>query len=669
MVRHFVLGNGNILVGLDSNGHLRDFYFPFVGQENHVGGRIHKMGIWADGEFSWFDSKDWKKDLSYKKEVLVSHITSVNERLGLEVEMNCAVCHNKDIYIRKLTVRNTSSKKREIRLFFHQHFVISRANIGDTAYYDPTQHALIHYKGRRYFLANACVGRNAKKGFTSYATGLVEEFGLEGSYKDAEDGVLSENPIEHGSVDSTLSLNFNIPPKCSQECYYWIAAGKKFGSVHSLNESVLRHGPEKLLNATEAHWTDWVNKGRFEFHALSPRVIDLFKRSLLLITTHVDNRGAIIASSDSDILFRRKDTYNYMWPRDGALISRSLDRAGYVNITSRFFKFCSESITDEGYFFHKYNPDGSVGSTWHPWLEDGRIQLPIQEDEIALVIDALWKHYFHHGNTEFIKRLFEPFIRKSADFMTRFIDLKTCLPKESYGLWEEKLGIHTFTCSTTYAGLRAAANFERVFGTQTRAKRYLREAERIRENTVKKLYDSKAGYFIKGLYYDHDRLKKDMTLDVSSFYGIFEYGLLPVTDERVTSTFNEVRKRLWCNTAIGGLARYEDDNYHRVDRDTPGNPWLITTLWLAEYYIKLATNEEELRPAIEIFEWVADNALDTGVLPEQLDPHTGEPLSVAPLTWSHAGFAIAINKYLQKLDELKLYQHKEKQDRVKITGK
>ncbi len=471
MTRHYVLGNGTLLVGLDRNAELRDLYFPYVGQENHVSGKRHRFGVWVDGRFSWFDAQEWQKTLGHKKELPTTDIRATNPGLGLAVQLNCLVCHNKDIYIRKVEVTNLTDSKRDIRLFFHQHFDIARANVGDTAYYDPTVHAVIHYKGRRYFLANACVGRNFSRGISSYATGLVEEFGLQGTWVDAEDGVLSENPIEHGSVDSVISLSFPLAPRCSQESYYWVTVGKKFATVRNLNEAVRHSGPEALMDATEAHWRDWVNHGRFTFTGLSERVIDLFKRSLLIIATQCDQRGAIIASSDSDILFRRKDTYNYMWPRDGALISRSLDRAGYQDITSRFFKFCSDSLTEAGYFFHKYNPDGSVGSTWHPWIEDGKIQLPIQEDEIALVLDALWKHYVHHGDKEFIQKLFEPFIRKSADFMMKFIDLKTGLPKESYDLWEEKLGIHTFTCATVFAGLRAAANFERVFGTAAKETR------------------------------------------------------------------------------------------------------------------------------------------------------------------------------------------------------
>lgn len=51
MARGFVLGNGSMLVGLDLLGRVKDVYFPFVGQENRVGGNCHKIGIWVDGQF------------------------------------------------------------------------------------------------------------------------------------------------------------------------------------------------------------------------------------------------------------------------------------------------------------------------------------------------------------------------------------------------------------------------------------------------------------------------------------------------------------------------------------------------------------------------------------------------------------------------------------------
>ena len=41
---------------MDSYNRVRDFYYPYVGQENHVSGNIHKTGVWVDGSFSWLDS-------------------------------------------------------------------------------------------------------------------------------------------------------------------------------------------------------------------------------------------------------------------------------------------------------------------------------------------------------------------------------------------------------------------------------------------------------------------------------------------------------------------------------------------------------------------------------------------------------------------------------------
>ena len=52
---------------------------------------------------------------------------------------------------------------------------------------------------------------------------------------------------------------------------------------------------------------------------------------------------------------------------------------------------------------HKYNPDGTIASSWHPWVHNGNTELPIQEDETALVIWALGEHFDKFRDVEFIK--------------------------------------------------------------------------------------------------------------------------------------------------------------------------------------------------------------------------------------------------------------------------
>ncbi len=56
----------------------------------------------------------------------------------------------------------------------------------------------------------------------------------------------------------------------------------------------------------------------------------------------------------------------------------------------------------------------------------GKTQLvPIQEDETALVIWALWEHYDRYRDIEFIRRLYRPLILLCADFMLEFIGGKS----------------------------------------------------------------------------------------------------------------------------------------------------------------------------------------------------------------------------------------------------
>jgi GH15 family glucan-1,4-alpha-glucosidase len=95
--------------------------------------------------------------------------------------------------------------------------------------------------------------------------------------------------------------------------------------------------------------------------------------------------------------------------------------------------------------------------------------VPIQEDETALVIWALWEHYDKFREIEFVRKFYRSLITKAADFMVSFRHEATRLPAPSWNLWEDRRGIHTFTCSTVVSGLRAAAKFARLFAEHARA--------------------------------------------------------------------------------------------------------------------------------------------------------------------------------------------------------
>ncbi len=645
MPRDIPLGNGTLLVAFDDRYQIRDVFFPHVGGENHTQGYPFRFGVWVDGELSWL-GPEWQISLDYLDDTLVSQVRALHPRLGIELQCEGAVDFHENFYVRRVQVSNLTERSRRAVLFFHQDFNIGETDVGNTALFDPRLGAMVHYRGARYFLANVLARGQA--GVGEFATGTKRAQGREGTWRDAEDGRLAGNPIAQGAVDSTIGAPLDLLPSGKEECYYWIAAGTSHREVRLLNQLLVERHPQSFIDRTAAYWRLWVRSQGPEFGDLPPQVTRLYRRSLLTLRTQIDHGGAIVAATDSDILHQARDHYCYLWPRDGALVAHALDRAGYSEITKAFYNFCLGIIREEGYFLHKYTPEGALGSSWHPWIKDGAPQIPIQEDGTALVLWALWDHFRRYRDVEFIKPLYRPLIMRAADFLEAYRSPETGLPLPSWDLWEERHGILTFTAATVWAGLRAARAFARAFGEESRAARYEQACWEIRRGMDRHLYRPEHGRFARMLEPRETDYDVDMTVD-ASLYGLFAFGPYDSRDERVAQTMEAVEKELWVPTNTGGVARYRGDLYQRVPGDEgPGNPWFICTLWLGQYYVARAQSQRDLEPAVGILEWVASRALPSGVMAEQVHPETHRPLSVAPLTWSHAAFVTAVQEYLDK---------------------
>ena len=634
-------------VMFDAQYRLRDIYYPYVGKENHAG-HAFRFGVFTDGQVSWTDSSDWERHLDYALATLVTEVELINRRLKVRLGCRDAVDFYENIYLREVTIENLSSRPREITLFFHHDFHLYGTSIADTALYDPRLEAIVHYKGRRYFLANLQL--DDRPGVKEWAIGVKEVDGIEGTWRDAEDGRLGQNPIAQGSVDSTIAARISLAPGGTKRLYYWIAAAERFRDVKALNEMILKKSPRELILRTEKYWRLWAKADRQELVEIPPEIAQLYTRSLLILRTLTDNHGGIIAANDSDLLQFGRDTYSYVWPRDGARAAYAFARAGYIDAPRAFFKFCSDVLTEEGYLLHKYNPDGSFGSSWHPWYARGKAQLPIQEDGMGSVLWALWQS-FAGRDLDCVKELYYPLVVRIADFLEAY-RTDNGLPKPSYDLWEERYGIHTYTTAAVYGGLVSAANFAESFGEHALAQKYNRAADEVREAALQALYSNKANRFARSL--DPDTGQVDLTID-ASLSGVFIFGLLPPDHPSVLSTMNAVEERLTVQTEIGGTARYEKDGFFRVTEDfsrVPGNPWIVCTLWLAQYKIATAPSVAQLKLAMKILLWAAEHAHPTGVLPEQLHPFEKRSISACPLAWSHAEFIITVADFAEKLRAL-----------------
>lgn len=638
MARPVVLSNGELHVGLNKFAEVHDFYYPYVGLENHAAGKNlrHHVGVWVDGTLSWLDDEGWEFDFSYPHESLIGHTVAKNHDLGVMLEFDDAVDAEFSAFVRNIHVINLTESSRDVRVFLHQAFVIGDASSNtDTAQYLPDVDAILHYRGRRAFIISAVDDSDAP--FDQYTVGLFGIEGREGTYRDAEDGELSGCAVEHGRVDSTIRFKCTIAPHSSTRLHYWIACGTSIREALYIHKQLRSQGIHRRLDVTTKWWHKWLEPAKKAAAKIDASHRDQFLRSVMIIKAHIDKRGAVIASTDSSMLNYSRDAYAYCWPRDGAYVLWPLIRMGYTDEPYRFFEFCRRGLNAGGFLMHKYRADGALGSSWHPYLHEGGVVAPpIQEDETALVLFVFSQFYHASGSESLLKEFYEPMVLPMADFLAHYVNKTTDLPKPTYDLWEERFMTTTYTTAVTHAALQAAADLADIRSDNDNAVKWRAAADDIRAAAEKYLYNEERGVFYKGVFTKPDgSMEPDPTIDMSALFGVFMYGLFPLDSKQTKSAFATALQAFEYGTeGVAGLPRYEHDAYYRAEGTEEPNWWFVTTLWLAQYYLEIG----EADKANEILRWTRDSAWPTGILSEQVRPSTREELSVSPLNWSQAEY-------------------------------
>jgi GH15 family glucan-1,4-alpha-glucosidase len=633
MGRPVILGNGQLTVGLDELGIVHDFYYPYVGLENLSTSRGlgHKIGVWVDSKFAWVDEK-WKVKVDFYSDALISNISLVNDELEVELYLQDFVDSGINAFCRKIKVINHADKPRTVRLFMGQMFEISRQGRADTAFFVPEDNYILDYKGRYNLLIYGLTSDG--RPFDQYAIGNYSISDKTGTYLDAEDGKLSNNPVEHGAIDSVIGFTVNLEAKGSDYVDYWIIVTDTQYSAEKINNKMKADTLSKRMESTREYWHTWFNIAEAKLQKIDQAYLSMVKKSMMIIKVHTDKRGGLIASCDSTIYNYYKDYYSYVWPRDGALSMWPLIRLGYTEEPKAFFEFCRDILAPDGYLNHKYQPDKAIGSTWHPLIHGKRKELAIQEDETAIVLYMIGQLYYYTDDKDFVFKLYETFIKPAANFMAEYIDEKTNLPHSSYDLWEEKFLTNTYTVAITYRALMVASTFAEKFEYADDSLNWKSAANKI-GNNISTLYNSELGYYIKGFYLNEaNELEFDNTLDVSSLYGGVMFGQNIFNTDSIHATAKAIEEKLINKTPIGGSPRYENDQYFKCDPPQVGNPWHVISLWMAEYYL----GNNNVEAAKKLIQFSIDHALPSGVFSEQLDPNDGSPKSVIPLVWSHAEF-------------------------------
>ncbi|MCC6403273.1 MAG: glycoside hydrolase family 15 protein [Fimbriimonadaceae bacterium] len=575
MPRSIVLSNGRLFVGYDGAGQVKDLTWPRVGMPNHVVDRRITWGVWADGKVRWLGDPGWDVSARYEVGSLIAEWRAVDNERGLELVTRDAVSPQTDHWVKEMAIRDTTGRNRTVVLLATHDLALGQSDIENTAYWSLATGWLVHYRWEW------AVGfRLDGDGELSSACGIAGFEGLEGTWRDADDGKLSGIPIAQGSVDSTLALRVATAANGEARAVWqaaWAESAEKAAALVPAD-------PASLFAAR--------------------REVDAADFDVLIAKSLQDEGGAWMAANDSDILETNRATYSNCWPRDGAIAAHLMVDMGRQEEARRFLEFCERIQRPEGPpFLQKYTAEGKLGSSWHPWTKDGVAIVPWQQDETALVLLAAAAYSARFGG-------FEGLIERCADFLASSVDAWG-LPLPSWDMWEERYGVHTSTACVTARALReAGTGFEG---------RWDSVSEQMLLAVQERLFLAEEGRYARSL--------GDSTPDSALLFGLRYVPDLPHAEE----TVRHLGSVLQVGTGVGGVARYPGDYYFRLTEEAPGNPWVICTIWWETWNARLGDASAEAR----LEAWLRQVGGPTGILPEQLHAMEGTPLSVSPLAWSH----------------------------------
>lgn len=181
----------------------------------------------------------------------------------------------------------------------------------------------------------------------------------------------------------------------------------------------------------------------------------------------------------------------------------------------------------------------------------------------------------------------------------------------SYDIWEMHEGISVYSLSCIFAAFDAMIKiYEALEEKDKEGNRLKQEAwikqmdllsegkEKIKKYVLDNLYDEEKKSFVRN--------KEDKRIDISILGLVTPFNMLMPNDKKIQNTIERINMTL--RTYTGGYLRFEWDHY------TEERPWVISTLWMALYYIQI----NDVKKAKECFDFVVNSSTKHGFLAEQV---------------------------------------------------
>jgi oligosaccharide amylase len=634
-----VIGNSRFLASVLKSGRIVRLWWPHVDYPQHADAFRSGLRMADDGgRTTWLDGGEdgWRQDSGYVPGTNIFAVRADSPRVPIRAEWELYAVPGEDFMVFDYRFTHTGEAPASFSFVFYSSMRAAELPTYQTTEFRPADDAIVHFH-RDYFFsiasANVC---------THYQAGAA--------WENANAGRLDGTDISM-APDGAMEWAFrDVQPGSRVRLTLYLAAGRSLNASLAALRKARSTQADAHRERTAQYWRNFVaSAAPCPFDRADLR--ELYERSLLAIKLMTDDStGSIIAAPEFDEFYTRCGGYGYCWGRDAAFITTALDRAGLYGMSTRFYEWTLTAQDEDGAWQQRHYHDGRLAPSWG-----------LQIDEGASILWGMLQHYRAlpdaERNERFLRAMW-PAVRKGADFLMREIDESNGLPKPSRDLWEERDGQHTYSSAAVYAGLMAASEMAGLAGEPAAADGWKRAAERIGDTVRTLCWNEERGAFYRGLQlavdkdrydralaegreasevrdakgYARYRLAFDPVLDVSLLGVSVPFAVVPPDHPQAKRTADAIERALTV-PAVGGIKRYEDDRY------IGGNPWILTTLWLAQYRA-LAGQPDEAR---RLLEWAARHRTRCGLLPEQVDRKTGDAAWVVPLTWSHAMYILAVH--------------------------
>lgn len=621
----------NLIASINYHGELTDLCWPIKGENNLILRSKLTEDIYINGSLL---SKDYKVNIDLSEDNTPT--PSFSKEHG-EIRYELKLSAVNDLLTKTYTFTNESSETQVIKLFVNLPIDFGSNSSRDTIFYDPDLEGLVAYENDVYLAVFA------DQSIEQYACQSPDDFNGNGARPD-KNLQLTNNPVTVGKISGCLGYNMQLEPQAKANikiCYQF--ANSLYGLQRKLQASdTLPHkynnALSQILPLVKTASTTLAKELKLNSED-TEKLNRLATTSIYIVLGAINTNGSVFAALDSSYFKTNGvDDYAYLWPRDASLTYLCLlrwdDNKILHNKIRQGILHINQCFGELPYLMHRYRlHNASLGSSWHPWIDDnGKSRIPLQLDQTALFVILYEQYIAHYG-----ERI--PEVEAKLPGIIKFINdqVEKGLHKPCYDLWENHFGQFLSEQAALMAALSAGVVIysSHNVGTDKLLTSWEHSVNQL-QNGLRENFLNEDGYLGRGYLLEKNEHQHIINQVDSSFHWLWQLGVLSPQDESLKLTVNVAEKRL----VVGdGFARYENDHYLRHNQDYTGNPWYISTLWFAQYYLLT----DKLLKAKSALSFVLKHMDNTGLLPEMADPNSGMALSVKPLIWSHVELLNLLN--------------------------